>query len=39
MKGRRKVKTDKWLIRDQLIREARAMLFSRSQTGEVPGLN
>lgn len=39
MKGRRKVKTDRWLIRDQLIREARAMLFSRSQTGEVPGLN
>jgi hypothetical protein len=32
MKGRRKVKTDKWLIRDQLIREARAILFSRSET-------
>lgn len=33
MKGRRKVKTDKWLMRDHLIREARALLSSRSETG------
>lgn len=34
MKGRRKAITDKWLIRDQLIREARAILSSRSETGQ-----
>jgi len=33
MKGRRKAKTDKWLIRDRVILEARAVLSSRPDAG------
>jgi len=33
MKGRRKAKTDKWMLRDKFIREARASLSSRSGAG------
>lgn len=33
MKGRRKVKTNKWMLRDQFIREARAILSSRPGAG------
>lgn len=34
MKGRRKVKTDKWHMRDQFIREARAILASKPDAGQ-----
>lgn len=33
MKGRRKAKTDKWLIRDHVIKEARAILTSKPGNG------
>ncbi|RMV06417.1 hypothetical protein ALP18_200223 [Pseudomonas amygdali pv. myricae] len=33
MKGRRKVRTNKWQIMEQVIKEARAILASRSVTG------
>ncbi len=33
MKGRRKAKTDKWRMRDQFIREARAILASKPEAG------
>lgn len=33
MKGRRKVRTDKWLMQDQFIKEARATLASKSDVG------
>ncbi len=32
MKGRRKVKTNKWQITDQIIKEARAILTSRASS-------
>lgn len=32
MKGRRKARTDKWLLRDQFIREARAILSANHDT-------
>ncbi|RJX77835.1 hypothetical protein D3M70_19355 [Pseudomonas sp. LS-2] len=35
MKGRRKLKTDKWMLQDQFIREARAILASRSDPGRL----
>lgn len=34
MKGRRKAKTDKWRMRDQFIREARAVLTSKPDAGQ-----
>ncbi len=33
MKGRRKVRTNKWQIMEQVIKEARAILATRSVTG------
>ncbi len=33
MKGRRKARTDKWLMQDQFIKEARATLASKSDVG------
>lgn len=33
MKGRRKVRTNKWQVMEQVIKEARAILASRSVTG------
>ncbi len=30
MKGRRKIKTDKWLIKERIIRNAREKLISRA---------
>ena len=33
MKGRRKVRTDKWLMQDQFIKEARATLASKPDIG------
>lgn len=33
MKGRRKVRTNKWQIMEQVIKEARAILAARSVTG------
>ena len=33
MKGRRKVRTDKWQIMEQVIKEGRAILATRSVTG------
>lgn len=33
MKGRRKVRTDKWLMQDQFIKDARATLASKSDVG------
>lgn len=33
MKGRRKVRTDKWLMQDQFVKEARATLASKSDVG------
>lgn len=32
MKGRRKVRTDKWQIKEQVIKEARAILAARAIT-------
>jgi len=34
MKGRRKAKTYKWRMRDQFIREARAILASKPDAGQ-----
>lgn len=34
MKGLRKVKTNKWRMRDQFIREARAILASKPDAGQ-----
>lgn len=31
MKGRRKIKTDKWLIRERIIKNAREKLVSRAE--------
>jgi acyl-CoA synthetase (NDP forming) len=33
MKGRRKVRTDKWLMQDQFIKAARAILASKPNVG------
>lgn len=33
MKGRRKVRTDKWRLKEQFIQEARAVLASRPDVG------
>ncbi len=33
MKGRRKAKTDKWMLRDQFIRKAKASLSARPGAG------
>lgn len=30
MKGRRKIKTDKWLIKERIVRDARERLISRA---------
>lgn len=34
MKGRRKVRTDKWWLKEQFIREARAVLAGKPNQGD-----